>query len=50
MPHSVLICGRLGVYKYYDMDHAIARAQTLSHRILAGNNRTRNRPRGSVIR
>jgi hypothetical protein len=23
-------------YKYYDVDHAIARAQTPSHRILAG--------------
>lgn len=33
---NVLICGRLGEYRYYDMDHAIARAQTLSQRILAG--------------
>jgi UDP-galactopyranose mutase len=33
---NVLICGRLGEYKYFDMDHAIARAQTLCHRLLAG--------------
>ena len=34
---DVLICGRLGEYKYFDMDHAIARASTLVQRILAGN-------------
>jgi UDP-galactopyranose mutase len=34
---DVLICGRLGEYKYYDMDHAIARAMTLSGRVLAGD-------------
>jgi len=33
---DVLICGRLGEYKYFDMDHAIARAMTLADRILAG--------------
>jgi UDP-galactopyranose mutase len=33
---NVLICGRLGEYKYFDMDHAIARAQTLAQRVLAG--------------
>ena len=30
----VLICGRLGEYRYYDMDQAIARAQALADRIL----------------
>ena len=33
----VLICGRLGEYRYYDMDHAIARATALAHRILAND-------------
>jgi len=33
---NVLICGRLGEYKYFDMDHAIARAMTLSQRLMAG--------------
>ena len=31
---GVLICGRLGEYRYYDMDHAIGRAMTLVKRIL----------------
>jgi UDP-galactopyranose mutase len=31
---DVLICGRLGEYRYYDMDHAIGRAMTLSKRLL----------------
>ena len=26
---GVLVCGRLGEYRYYDMDHAIARAMHL---------------------
>jgi UDP-galactopyranose mutase len=30
----VLICGRLGEYRYFDMDQAIARALTLANRIL----------------
>jgi len=34
---EVLICGRLGEYRYYDMDHAIARAMTLTKGILGGN-------------
>ena len=29
-----MICGRLGEYRYYDMDQAIARALTLAERIL----------------
>jgi UDP-galactopyranose mutase len=32
---NLLICGRLGEYKYFDMDQAIARAQLHSRRILA---------------
>jgi len=31
---GLLICGRLGEYRYYDMDQAIARAQVLVRRIL----------------
>ena len=31
---SLLICGRLGEYKYYDMDQAIARAFVISKQIL----------------
>ncbi len=32
---NLLICGRLGEYRYYDMDQAIARAQLLANRIVA---------------
>ena len=32
---DVLICGRLGEYKYYDMDQAIARAMVLAGELLA---------------
>jgi UDP-galactopyranose mutase len=31
---KLLICGRLGEYRYYDMDQAIGRALTLAERIL----------------
>jgi len=31
---GLLVCGRLGEYRYYDMDQAIARAQMLARRIL----------------
>jgi UDP-galactopyranose mutase len=31
---EVLICGRLGEYKYYDMDQAVARALLLARRLL----------------
>jgi len=31
----LLICGRLGEYRYYDMDQAIARAMLLAGRVLA---------------
>jgi UDP-galactopyranose mutase len=34
---GLLICGRLGEYRYYDMDQAIARAQVLAERVLAGD-------------
>ncbi len=32
---DVLICGRLGEYRYYDMDHAIGRAFKLAEKILS---------------
>lgn len=32
---DTMICGRLGEYRYYDMDHAIGRAMTLADRILS---------------
>ncbi len=31
---DVLICGRLGEYRYYDMDQAIVRARLLAERLL----------------
>jgi len=31
---GVLICGRLGEYRYYDMDQAIVRAQVLARKVL----------------
>ncbi len=31
---GLMICGRLGEYRYYDMDHAIARAMELADEIL----------------
>lgn len=34
---NVLICGRLGEYRYYDMDQAIARALMLASRLLKEN-------------
>jgi len=33
---GVLICGRLGEYRYYDMDQAIGRAMVLAERLLEG--------------
>jgi UDP-galactopyranose mutase len=33
---QTLICGRLGEYRYYDMDHAIGRAMTLARHLLTG--------------
>ena len=34
---DVLVCGRLGDYRYYDMDQAIARALVLADELLAGH-------------
>jgi UDP-galactopyranose mutase len=33
----LLICGRLGEYRYFDMDQAIGRAMTIANRILRGH-------------
>lgn len=35
---NLLICGRLGEYRYYDMDQAMGRAMLLAKRILTGKN------------
>ena len=32
----LVVCGRLGEYRYYDMDQAIARAQVFANRLLRG--------------
>jgi len=47
---DVLICGRLGEYKYYDMDQAIGRAMMLAHNLLDEPNTTRHQlpPAGGV--
>ncbi|MEO5680378.1 MAG: UDP-galactopyranose mutase, partial [Acidimicrobiales bacterium] len=34
---GLLVCGRLGEYRYYDMDQAIARAMLLAKRLLDGD-------------
>ncbi|CAA9232154.1 MAG: UDP-galactopyranose mutase [uncultured Acidimicrobiales bacterium] len=34
---GLLVCGRLGEYRYYDMDQAIARAMLLAKRLLEGD-------------
>ncbi len=36
---GLLVCGRLGEYRYYDMDQAIARAMLLAKRLLDGDRR-----------
>jgi len=36
---GLLVCGRLGEYRYYDMDQAIARAMLLAKRLLKGGHR-----------
>jgi len=38
---GLLVCGRLGEYRYYDMDQAIARAMLLSKRLLDGGRASR---------
>jgi len=40
---GLLVCGRLGEYRYYDMDQAIARAMLLANRLL-GSDRPSDRP------
>ena len=35
---GLLVCGRLGEYRYYDMDHSIDRALCLAERIIAAGN------------
>jgi UDP-galactopyranose mutase len=41
---DVLICGRLGEYRYYDMDHAIGRAMTLVKHLLSEGRARRSVP------
>ncbi len=43
---GVLVCGRLGEYRYFDMDQAIARAMLLSERILKGDHDADRLPNG----
>ena len=45
---NLTICGRLGEYRYYDMDQAIGRAMLLAERLLKTNLRSRDhrRPTG----
>ena len=38
---GLLCCGRLGEYRYYDMDQAIGRAMTLADRLLSEHRRDR---------
>jgi len=37
---GLLVCGRLGEYRYYDMDQAIARAVLLAKRLLGDDRRS----------
>lgn len=43
---GVLVCGRLGEYRYFDMDQAIGRAMLLAERILRGDNDADRLPNG----
>lgn len=43
---GLLMCGRLGEYRYYDMDQAIARAMLLAKRLLEGD---RGLPRPTAL-
>ncbi len=38
---DLLVCGRLGEYRYYDMDQAIARSMLLAKRLLDGDRASR---------
>lgn len=42
----VLVCGRLGEYRYFDMDQAIARAMRLAERILKNDHDADRLPNG----
>lgn len=42
----LLVCGRLGEYRYFDMDQAIARAMLLAERILRGDHDADRLPHG----
>ena len=41
---GLLVCGRLGEYRYYDMDQAIARAMLLARRLMEGGRRPARPP------
>jgi len=43
---GLLVCGRLGEYRYFDMDQAIARAMLLAERILADQHDADRLPNG----
>lgn len=43
---GVLVCGRLGEYRYFDMDQAIARAMLLAERILEDGRNADKLPNG----
>lgn len=46
---KLLICGRLGEYRYYDMDQAIARAMMLAERILEARNSAESAPLSELV-
>ena len=45
---GLVVCGRLGDYRYYDMDQAIGRALTLAQRYLPGSDAAQPRPHPAV--
>jgi UDP-galactopyranose mutase len=45
---DVLICGRLGDYRYYDMDHVVYRALSAARMVLGGHPPSEIYARGSV--
>lgn len=46
---DVLICGRLGEYRYYDMDQAIGRAMVLARQLMERNTWDSSMPSTAVI-
>lgn len=40
---NLIVCGRLGEYKYYDMDQAIARAMAIAKQIISNSSRLNKR-------